>query len=381
MSLSPAHRTITRWGLLPSFAQRSVLPLPARLLIIGPIGLGDTVLALPALRQLQQASPTTTVAWVGRPAHEPVVRMAGIDDFVSTADLAAPGSKGVALSLDAFDAVLTFGDVAADALGRAGSLNAIPVRIGAANGLRRRWCNHLVHTKRLGFPRHETMRNLRLLLPFGLPTRSSLGEAGALARLAAARVPLPPDLQARGRYAVLHPFSAGHAREWPIGHWMQLACLLADEGVTAIFTGSAEDGALMAAAWPAPARPAGVLDAFGRLDLSQLMTLLVDASAMIACSTGPLHLAASLGAPAIGLFVPRKGLGVDRWAPLGAAAVAMQAHRRCPSKTRCEASSCQCIRDLSVDQVAMTVRSSMSGGPRVDHLPPHWVVSDERRTA
>ncbi|MDB5816727.1 MAG: hypothetical protein JWQ11_367 [Rhizobacter sp.] len=376
------------------------MPLPGQLLIIGPIGLGDTVLALPTLRQLQQASPATEVVWVGKAAHEPVVRMAGVGGFVAMEALAladggtrgstrgsagagAGAFQGERLALDRFDAMLTFNDVSADVLGPGRSLRDIPVRIGAANGLRRQWCNHLVHTKLLGYPRHEALRNLRLLRPFGLPTSLSLDSTGSLGRLSAARVKLPTDLtadlSATGRYVVLHPFSAGHAREWPIDHWRRLACLLADEGITAVFTGSAEDGVLMQAEWDRQTRPAEVIDAFGRLDLSQLATLLIGASAMVACSTGPLHLAASLGAPAIGLFVPRKGLGMDRWAPLGQAAVGLQAHRRCP-QPRCEPSSCRCIAEVSVEQVAMTVHSSIAARPAVDRLPSNRVVSDEPRT-
>ena len=117
--------------------------MPERLLIIGPIGLGDTVLALPALRVLRQSSPAMTVVWSGRAAHEPVVRMAGVHDFVPAASSAAQAAASItspafdssdtALHVrDGFDAVLTFRDVGADALAPFGPSDAFPVRIGAA---------------------------------------------------------------------------------------------------------------------------------------------------------------------------------------------------------------------------------------------------------
>jgi ADP-heptose:LPS heptosyltransferase len=229
------------------------------------------------------------------------------------------------------------------------------VRIGlAAARARPRWQNHLVHGSRLGWPRHEAQRHLRLLLPFGRPAKESLAELARRIALCAPAVALPGDLPERGAI-VLHAFSAGHAREWPLAHWQALAATMASPRTPVVFTGSAAEGERLEAAWPRAQRGPDVHDSFGRLDMPQLASLLQGAAAVVACSTGPLHLAAALGAPTLGLFAPRKGLGTDRWAALGAAATNVQAHRRCPAGRCCTREACACIAELTPQRIAQAL--------------------------
>ena len=343
---------LTRWGLLgPLDAWRTPLAWPRHLLIVGPGGLGDTVLTLPVLRRIRHASPATRITWVGRQAYAGIVAMMGVTDYRASESL-----RGDATVLHGVDAMLSFADLGADFFGGPSALATVPVRIGPASARARpRWFNPLVHTSRFGVPRHEAQRNLRLLLPFGAGHAAAAGELHA-GGLRAPDVPLPTDLPARG-HVVLHPFSMGHAREWPLAHWRALATDLVAGGRSVVFTGSAGEGERFAAAWPHGERPPGVHDAFGRVDLSGLALLLARADAVVACSTGPLHLAAALDTPVLGLYVPRKGLGLPRWAPLGPAAVGVQVQRRC--NRHCQNADCRCIAALEPQRVALALR----GGP------------------
>lgn len=339
----------TRWGLLDALdARRRPLPWPGRLVIVGPGGLGDTVLLLPLLRRIQAASPATRITWIGRRAYAPILAMLGVPDYQAGEDLLSSG-----FALRGHDAMLSVADLGADFFGGMAKLEAVPVRIGPASARARpRWWNHLVHASRFGLPRHEAQRDLRLLLPFGA------GQAATAAELHRGGVPapvgvrLPDEIPAHG-HVVLHPFSMGHAREWPIVHWVALARELAAQGRAVVFTGSAAEGERLAAAWPLAQRPADVVDAFGRLDLAQLTVLLAGADAVLACSTGPLHLAAALGTPTLGLFVPRKGLGVERWAALGPAAVSVQERPACGR--RCQNGACPCIEALAPQRIALAL--------------------------
>lgn len=345
---------VMRWGLLDTLdAQRRPLPWPERLVIVGPGGLGDTVLLLPLLRRIQAASPGTRITWIGRRAYAPIVAMLGVPDYRAGEDL--PGSG---FALRGHDALLCVADLGADFFGGMATLEAVPVRIGpAAARARPRWWNHLVHASRFGLPRHEAQRDLRLLLPFGAGQPATAAELHRGGVVPPSGVTLPAGLPAHG-HVVLHPFSMGHAREWPIVHWVALAGELAAQGRAVVFTGSAAEGERLAAAWPPAQRPAGVADACGRLDLAQLAVLLAGADAVLACSTGPLHLAAALGTPTLGLFVPRKGLGVERWAALGPAAVSLQERPRCGR--RCQNGACPCIEALVPQRIAL----ALAGPPR-----------------
>jgi ADP-heptose:LPS heptosyltransferase len=362
--------SVTRWGLLgPLDAARRPLPWPEKLLIVGPAGLGDTVVALPALRRILRAAPATHLTWAGREVYRPLVASMGAHAFAASDAAAGIDARG-------FDAILAFADVGAGLFGGIERLAAVPVRIGrAAARARPRWCNHLVHASRFGWPRHEAQRDLRLLLPFGQGQPATADELLREGRLAPATTALlPGDLIGAG-HTVLHPFSMGHGREWPLGHWIELARLLATDGRAVVFTGSAAERERLAAAWPQALRPAGVVDACGRLDIAQLSVLLHRARAVVAASTGPLHLAAALGTPTLGLFAPRKGVALDRWAAHGSAAVSVQAHRRCPHGRRCQNGACECMNALTVGQVALSLQTGSGRIPRLDALERFVVVA------
>ena len=96
----------THWGLLGALdALRTPLGWPGRLLLIGPGGLGDTVLLWPMLQRLQQAAPHTQVTWMGLPAFRSVVAMMGVQRF-------QPVNDFTDFDPAAFDAIVSFADIA-----------------------------------------------------------------------------------------------------------------------------------------------------------------------------------------------------------------------------------------------------------------------------
>src|SRR5690606_29135082 len=60
-----------------------------------------------------------------------------------------------------------------------------------------------------------------------------------------------------------------------------------------------------------------VVDISGMMNLSQFLAFIQQSDGLLACSTGPLHLAAALGKAAIGLYPPERPVHPGRWAPLG----------------------------------------------------------------
>ncbi|MEE8549974.1 MAG: glycosyltransferase family 9 protein, partial [Gemmatimonadota bacterium] len=80
------------------------------------------------------------------------------------------------------------------------------------------------------------------------------------------------------------------------------------------------------------------------LRLDDLISFVSRADALIAASTGPLHLAAALGREAIGLYSPKRPRHPDRWAPVGKHAHALVFDENC-EKCR-EGMDCACIEDI-----------------------------------
>jgi ADP-heptose:LPS heptosyltransferase len=142
-----------------------------------------------------------------------------------------------------------------------------------------------------------------------------------------------------------------------------------------VLTGSPAERDRLAQAWPPAQRPGGVVDASGRLDTAQLSVLLHRASAVAACSTGPLHLAAALGTPALGLYAPRKGVALDRWAPLGQAAVGVQAYHRCPHGRHCSSAACPCMAALEPRRVASALHRGSRPALNIEPLAPYVLAA------
>jgi ADP-heptose:LPS heptosyltransferase len=66
-----------------------------------------------------------------------------------------------------------------------------------------------------------------------------------------------------------------------------------------------------------PWQLSAVVDVTGRLSVEALMGFLGQTDLCIAASTGPLHLAAVLGTPVVGLFGGEAPVWPQRWKPIG----------------------------------------------------------------
>ena len=98
--------------------------------------------------------------------------------------------------------------------------------------------------------------------------------------------------------AVLHPGATDGRRRWPIESFAAVARALGDAGARVIAIGSGVEGELTRAL----AERAPVTDLCDRLSLGGVAALLARSRVVIANDSGPLHLAAAVGAPTVGIF-------------------------------------------------------------------------------
>lgn len=138
-------------------------------------------------------------------------------------------------------------------------------------------------------------------------------------------VPAPLKLTARSAkplnfpskmYYVIHPGMGGSALNWPAINYISLIQTLTKKSPVVI-TGTAADEEYLQPLREALKNKSHVLWLDGKLDSSELMLVLKDAKAVIAPSTGVVHLAASLGAPTVGLYSPVAAERSMRWGPRG----------------------------------------------------------------
>jgi ADP-heptose:LPS heptosyltransferase len=121
----------------------------------------------------------------------------------------------------------------------------------------------------------------------------------------------PPDLSwakadlARfalpARYALLVPGGAVHrpAKRWPVEHYIALARALAARGIAPVLIGTRDD------AGPIAMIDGAVIEArslLGRTSLAEIVALARGAAGAVGNDSGPMHLIASAGCPAVVLF-------------------------------------------------------------------------------
>jgi ADP-heptose:LPS heptosyltransferase len=104
-----------------------------------------------------------------------------------------------------------------------------------------------------------------------------------------------------GRWAALHPGAKEPFRRWPVEHFIKVGRALQEKGMQILITGSASERALMEAV--AQGLPgATLLDP--KSSIRKLAALLEQMDLIVSNDTGPLHLAAALDRPVIGLYGP-----------------------------------------------------------------------------
>jgi ADP-heptose:LPS heptosyltransferase len=190
--------------------------------------------------------------------------------------------------------------------------------------------------------------NFELLRSIGLQQLPTLVELSSY--LSSFKVPLidlPETLnhfiESAQKVVLLHPKSQGSALEWGVENYIELSNQLLSKGYSVIFTGTEKEGIQFRHLIPIHSN---CYDSTGKLSLSQLIVLISKAQSLVACSTGPLHIAGVLGIRAVGLFSPRKPIHPGRWQPLGPNVRVLVKDDKCPV---CAAKKvCSCIETISV---------------------------------
>jgi heptosyltransferase III len=280
--------------------------------------IGDVVLTLPMAAALKARFPGCVVTFIGRHYTEAVIRScSAVDRFISKDDHA--DLSGILSSLSADVIVHVFPD---REVMQAAARALIPVRIATAGRWASwRWATHRPRFSRKRSGLHESQLNFHLLRPLGIREIPELREIASLYSIrTTADIPgaVSCMLQRGKIHVVLHPLSKGSAVNWGLGDFHELAALLPPERFQIFITGTAAEGELIRAgfAFDLP----HVHDVTGKMTLGELLSFIAQCDALVAASTGPLHLAAAMGIRAIGLFSPKRPIHPGRWAPVGEAA-------------------------------------------------------------
>ena len=326
------------------------MPSDRALLVAAGGGIGDTLLAgvvAHALRsQFAHVEALVLPAHRAIAEHDPAIERVHVlaSPLPTAEDLRAAGYAAAVVTW------ATFTTAAVPALAR------IPVRVGQARRL-----YSPLFTKRVTVRSElgdRTTHWTQILLDYA----RALGCDDPVAQPAfvptaedrAAAETLLRERAIEGPFALLHPtrgLSAQRER-WPAAGFIALARALRERDATPLLvTGAAGDATIAGTI----ARDAGAVSIAGATTIGTYAALAERARYVVAMDSGPMHVAAAVGAPTVGIFALQSD-EPDRWAPLGPRTAVVRAVYPCPPGHRKE--TCPdfaCVRHLDTAAILLAL--------------------------
>jgi len=331
--------------------------------------MGDVVHALPAVCALRDRLPGAHLSWLVDPRFAAIVRDHPAIDRVIAAPMAKLAERwpradliratmqyaiAPALRRECFDRVIDL-----QGLFRTGVLTAATGarhRIGFANA---REGAPAFYTQRRRIPRelHAVDRCLQLVGIQGTPgpARYDLFPA-AFAREMAGKLLGGLGIDGRSPYLVICPRSANPIKEWPAGRVAQLARdIWNKDRLPVVLMGTRADESLARQIAAQAGEGSHVLTGTP-LDVS--MALIAAGRLMIANDSGPLHLAAALGRPVVGIYGPTDPV---RTGPYGHPEWVVRDNSNCEicRRSRWRVPGHTCLTELSVERVLEAVQQRL----------------------
>ncbi|MBQ1027767.1 glycosyltransferase family 9 protein [Micromonospora sp. C95] len=283
------------------------VPDVARIAVLRANALGDFIFVLPALEALRAAYPQAEIVLLGAPWHEqlwrdrpgPVDRVLVVPPApgIRTATEGEPESSMVdflaAARAERFDLALQLH-------GGGANSNPLVAALGArlTAGLRAEDAPPLDRWLRYVYYQHEVIRYLEAVALVGAAA-TTITPALAVTETDRAEARTVLGEPERPRVA-LHPGATDTRRRWPADRFGEVARTLHADGYEILVTGTPAERDVVdqvVATAGVPVRPQ-----VGTLGLSGLAGCYAGCELVVSNDTGPLHLAAAVGTPTVGIF-------------------------------------------------------------------------------
>lgn len=359
------HRGPELGDWVPGARKPAFKPGPLKICLLQTAFLGDCVLTLPLLKKVREVFPEAAVSVVTRPETAEIFSAAGlaaeiiVDRKKTAPRLAEFGRLARELRSRDFDAVIIPHRSLRSALlaWRAG----IPVRVGFSSSA---GSFLLTHKVPFSWLLHDVERNLALLSPLaenlkaaspGLPAGPGSGSGSPV---------LSAQLPA-GTYKAVAGINAGSAwptKRWPAQKWARLIKKLAvaHTGKVLMVGGPGERE------WNAEierlAGPENCFNLTGKTTMPELMEAIRPLKVFISNDSGPMHIAAALGVPAVGVFGPTtRELGFFPYGPDHKVVETPLACRPCAlhGSKKCPRGHFLCMRLLTVEEVFEAAKGAL----------------------
>jgi len=277
-----------------------------KILVVRYSALGDVVLATSVLDPLLERFPGARIEWVTDPLYAPLLD--GLPQLAAVHGLAREGASSAIAVRERlrrrFDLAIDLQHkVRSGLIARA----AAPERVTFRRRTPRRALLALLGSDPPLARAHATELYAEALAPLGVkgpgPLRIHLSrQAQALAADALSR--------ARPPIVAIAPGARWATKRWPPERFAEVADALAAEGASIVLAGGPGDRDAFAAVRATLRAP--VAADLSPLPIDALAAALARVQLLVACDSGPVHLASAVGTPALALFGPTSTV---RWGP------------------------------------------------------------------
>jgi len=332
--------------------------------------IGDVVLTIPAVHAVREAFPAARIVYLAERETSTLLQHDPAIDEVVGFDFTRPALDETArvvslLRRHRFDLAVDFFSNPRSAL--LTYLSGARVRVGLDRGARRRL--YTIQVRDDGRPKPALAFHQQLLSAVGIPPteqRPSL-VVSEHERVEARRMIAALLGHGEGetvRVVALHAGGTWPAKLWMAERFAELADLASERlGVRVLLTGGAGDRAVIeqvvshARSSPQPTEV---------LALRELAALLAECTAVVSNDAGPMHIAAAVGTPTVGLFGPGQE---EIWFPYEHA-LGHRALRRDVPCHPCHLNVCnrtgsgymECMQRLEVAEVLEALRAAVAHG-------------------
>jgi ADP-heptose:LPS heptosyltransferase len=329
---------------------------PKNLLIVRTDRIGDVVLSLPLAWIVKKHYPECKVTFLVRAYTESLVENHPyIDDVIVLKE-----SNGKILIKDnviqiasyRFDSVVVVYPTYIVAL--IVYLSKIKNRVGTGYRWYSFFFNKRVFVHRKYAEKHELEFNVDLLKQFGIYEKINYENVKFDLKINTESSPKVTKILKENDAAkdkpiiIIHPGSGGSSVDLPINKMKELAAkIISKLDVQILLTGSIyeED---VCSEFDLNER---VINLAGKLNLSELVSLLNRAEIFIGNSTGPIHIAAALGKYVIGFYPKILACSAKRWGPYTVKQKVFTPPMGCVNCTREQCGKLDCMNGINIDNV------------------------------
>jgi heptosyltransferase-3 len=315
-----------------------------RILVTRTDRLGDVMLATPVLAAIRQADPEAELYFLVQASWTPVLQFGSKVKLIIYDPNESTDALTAKLRSFHFDRAYVLRDE--KKVSWAVKKAKIPVRIGPISTFRSLFLfNRGRLQRRSKCLMHEAEYNLDLVNPRtpALDTLSlprSWVETSDDAKYKADTFLRSHGLKAKNFY-VIHPGSSGSARYVSQERLHQFAHALVTQGIPVVVSGGPGED-LILEKFQIAVPEVKILGRTESIGLAGMAEVYRHARAVIAHGTGPLHLAAAVGTPTLGIFSPIFVLSEKRWGPLVfPRSVWTPPEVKCPAVYRCIGEKCE----------------------------------------